>query len=142
MSEIEKMVNIVLTYGQRILNELMKLSDVELCDYLRHHPGFKHLDRQWDIQAYKKQFEGVYGVNMIKILILAFIIMMGCTPAKFIVVNERPTGVLNNCVVGLLPLNKKAERLANDSIDGALVECGEYKIGDTLIMDRKHFTNF
>lgn len=68
--------------------------------------------------------------------------MIGCTSAKFVVTGSKPNGVYNNCVITMVPINKKAIRLAKDSVDGVLVKCGAYNIGDTLILDRNHFTNY
>ena len=77
-------------------------------------------------------------------LILSAVILLNCcTPAKFIVTSKEPTGIEDNCIVGLKPINKKAFKLAlKDTIDGALVNCDGYIIGDTLILTRKDFINY
>lgn len=67
------------------------------------------------------------------------VILCSCGSAKFVVISETPNGVFNNCVVGLKPITQRSKRLKTD---GALVECGTYKVGDTLTLNRKEFTNF
>jgi len=64
-----------------------------------------------------------------------------CAPAKFVVTSEKETGIFDNCIIRLKPLTSKSERISK-RIDGAVVRCGEYNIGDTLTLTRKEFTNF
>lgn len=73
--------------------------------------------------------------------ILLLVIMCGCGSAKFIVTCEEPTGILDNCNIDLKAISPKAERISK-RIDGAMVRCGEYQVGDTLILNKKEFTNF
>lgn len=73
---------------------------------------------------------------------VAIILMTSCQPAKYIVLDTGPTDVLNNCIAIIKPLNKKAVKQSNPVMTDMLIECDEYVIGDTVIVDRKHFTNF
>ena len=90
--------------------------------------------------------------------ILIFLITIVCLSSfapKFLVIDKRPTGVLDNCIVTVIPLNKKAENFSQVFITkdnkgkvvwkemrrDVLVGCENYNLGDTLILDKKHFTN-
>lgn len=76
-----------------------------------------------------------------KYLFIILVFLCSCGTAKFIVTEEEPTGVFDNCILKLKPISPKAEKQAK-KFDGALVTCGDYKIGDTLIIDRNTFTNY
>lgn len=69
------------------------------------------------------------------------LLLSSCSTAKFVVTEEKPTGVFDNCLLKLKPITPKAERQSK-KFDGALVTCGDYKVGDTLIINRKTFTNY
>lgn len=74
------------------------------------------------------------------LFILILFLAIGCQSPQFLVVDKEPNGVLDNCIVKLHPLNKKAENYSY--VKDALVSCYDYEIGDTLYLTRKKFTNF
>jgi len=67
-------------------------------------------------------------------------LMISCQSPQFLVVSKTSNGVLDNCIVKLMPLNKQAEN--HSYVKDALVSCDDYEIGDTLYLTRKEFTNF
>ena len=66
--------------------------------------------------------------------------MVGCNTPAFLVTSKKSNGVLDNCIVTLLPLNKQARN--HSYVKDALVGCDQYEPGDTLYLTRKEFTNF
>jgi len=78
-----------------------------------------------------------------KFVILVMMVMMlcSCQSAKFVITEKTPAKFYNNCFVYLSPINQKAKRIAKHS-NRALVGCEQYNIGDTLIMNKKNFTNY
>lgn len=76
-----------------------------------------------------------------KYLFFLLITLCSCGTAKFIVTTKEPTGIHDNCVVSMKPITPKAEKLFK-RVDGALVGCDQYEIGDTLIVNRKLFTGY
>jgi hypothetical protein len=74
------------------------------------------------------------------LLILTIALLSSCSPAKFIITSKEYTNNADYCNFGIKPLNKKAFKLK--SIDGIYSECGSYKIGDTLNITKKEFTNY
>lgn len=82
---------------------------------------------------------------MKKILFIIFIctIIISCTPAKFIVIDKKDTGVFDNCIYDILPINKPAEQLfMKDGVFDVMDATSRYNVKDTIILDRKHYTNF
>jgi hypothetical protein len=79
---------------------------------------------------------------MKKIIGILFVgmFLIGCQTPQFLVVGKKSNGVLDNCIVQLLPINKKAEKYSY--VKDALVSCYDYECGDTLYLTRKEFTNF
>jgi len=76
-----------------------------------------------------------------KYCFILVVFLYSCSSAKFIVTSKEPTGIFDNCNVELQPITKKAKRISKH-IDGAMVGCEQYEVGDTLILNRKEFTNF
>ena len=76
---------------------------------------------------------------MEKILILLLFLTSCSAPAKFLVIEKHPTGILDNCSVSLQPVNKKAKKMKN--VKQALIECDQENVGDTLIVTKKTFAN-
>jgi hypothetical protein len=68
------------------------------------------------------------------------LLVVSCQSPQFLVVGKKSNGVLDNCIVQLLPINKKAEKYSY--VKDALVGCDQYECGDTLYLTRKEFTNF
>ena len=79
---------------------------------------------------------------MKKLLILLFAIILtaSCTSPKFVVVGEKPAGFKYSCVVELKPINKAAIKLKD--VSSALVDCEDYKVGDTIKINRREFANY
>jgi hypothetical protein len=78
---------------------------------------------------------------MKKYLFVLSVLLCSCGPVKYIVISKTSTGVFDNCSVGLKPITPRAERMCKNGSDNALVSCDHYNIGDTLILNRKEFTN-
>lgn len=73
-------------------------------------------------------------------LIIAFIFLLSaCTSPKFIVISKEPSNVEDYCVFDLKPINRQAFKT---KVDGLFSECGSCKVGDTLIVNRKKYTNY
>jgi hypothetical protein len=79
---------------------------------------------------------------MKKYLFVLSVLLCGCGQVKYIVTSKTPTGVFDNCTVGLRPITPRAERMAKNGNDNALVACDHYNVGDTLVLNRKEFTNY
>jgi len=77
-----------------------------------------------------------------KYCIILLVFLFGCQAAEFVVVSKKPTGVYDNCIIEMKPITKKAEHIVRFGNAGALVGCDNVNVGDTLIVNRKTFTNY
>ena len=73
-------------------------------------------------------------------IFLSIALLASCAKPTFVVTSQKPSGFKYSCIIGVKPLNKAAIKLKD--VTDILAGCEDYKVGDTIKLNRREFTNY